>query len=108
MLLTNDAKVALEEWLEERGKVEGLEGISALFITKKIKRMTESDVRRLFEHASGKTVTPHMMRHFYGTVAAKVGGVAFAHQQLGHTSMTTTINNYANGSYGMRDILACM
>ena len=108
VLLTNDAKESLIEWLEERNKVEGLEGISALFITKKLKRMTESDVRRLFEHASGKTVTPHMMRHFYGTVAAKVGGVAFAQQQLGHTSMSTTINNYANGSYGMKDILASM
>ena len=108
VLLTNDAKESIIEWLEERSKVERLEGINALFITKKLKRMTESDVRRLFEHASGKTVTPHMMRHFYGTVAAKVGGVAFAQQQLGHTSMITTINNYANGSYGMKDILANM
>ena len=108
VLLTNDAKESLIKWLEERSKVEGLEGIGALFITKKLKRMTESDVRRLFEHASGKTVTPHMMRHFYGTIASKVGGVAFAQQQLGHTSMSTTINNYANGSYGMKDILASM
>ena len=108
VLLTNDAKVALEEWLEERGKLEGAGDLNAVFITKKIKRMTESDVRKLFEHASGKQVTPHMMRHWFGTVAAKVGGVAFAQQQLGHTSMSTTINNYANGSYGMKDILANM
>ena len=108
VLLTNDAKVALEEWLEERGKLEGAGNLNAVFITKKIKRMTESDVRKLFEYASGKQVTPHMMRHWFGTVAAKVGGVAFAQQQLGHTSMTTTINNYANGSYGMKDILANM
>ena len=108
VLLTNDAKEALVEWLDERNKVDGVENLNAVFITKKVKRMTESDVRRLFEHASRKSVTPHMMRHWYGTVAAKIGGVAFAQQQLGHTSMTTTINNYANGSYGMKDILASM
>lgn len=106
VLLTNEAKESIEKWLIYRNKIEGIDTLDAVFITKKSKRMTESDVRRLFEHASGKTVTPHMMRHYYGTVAAKVGGVAFAQQQLGHTSMTTTINNYANGSYGMKDILA--
>lgn len=108
VLLTNDAKESLVEWLEKRNNIEGVNNLNAVFITKKLKRMTESDVRRLFEHASGKTVTPHMMRHYYGTIAAKVGGVAFAQQQLGHTSITTTINNYANGSYGMKDILASM
>lgn len=108
VLLTNEAKESIKKWMIYRNKIEGIDTLDAVFITKKSKRMTESDVRRLFEHASGKTVTPHMMRHYYGTVAAKVGGVAFAQQQLGHTSMTTTINNYANGSYGMKDILANM
>ena len=108
VLLTNEAKESIKKWMIYRNKIEGIDTLDAVFITKKSKRMTESDVRRLFEHASGKTVTPHMMRHYYGTVATKVGGVAFAQQQLGHTSMTTTINNYANGSYGMKDILASM
>ena len=108
VLLTNEAKESLENWLIYRDKIEDASNLKAVFITKKSKRMTESDVRRLFEHASGKLVSPHMMRHYYGTVAAKIGGVAFAQQQLGHTSMSTTINNYANGSYGMKDILASM
>lgn len=47
VLLTNDAKESLIEWLEARSKVEELEGIGALFITKKLKRMTESDVTKL-------------------------------------------------------------
>lgn len=108
VLLTNEARESLENWLIYRDKIEDASNLKAVFITKKSKRMTESDVRRLFEHASGKLVSPHMMRHYYGTVAAKIGGVAFAQQQLGHTSMSTTINNYANGSYGMKDILASM
>lgn len=106
--LTNSAKESLVEWLEERNNLEGSDGLNAVFITKKLKRMTESDVRRMFEHASDKQITPHMFRHYFATVAAKVGGVAFAQQQLGHSSVNTTINNYANGSYGMKDILASM
>ena len=108
VLLTNDAKVALKEWLEERQNISGIDSTHAVFITKKCKRMLESEIGKMFRSASEGEVTPHMMRHYYGTVAAKVGGVAFAQQQLGHTSMTTTINNYANGGYGMKDILANM
>ena len=108
VLLTNDAKEALIEWLEERQNISGIEDTNAVFVTKKCKRMLESEIGKMFRSASNGEVSPHMMRHYYGTIAAKVGGVAFAQQQLGHTSMTTTINNYANGSYGMRDILACM
>ncbi len=106
--LTNSAKESLIEWLEERSKVEGVDGINAVFITKKVKRMTESDVRRMFEHASNNTVTPHMLRHWYATLIAKNGGVVLAQQQLGHRSSQTTINNYANGMYGAKDILASM
>lgn len=108
VLLTNDAKEALTQWIRYRNKVDENENTHAVFITKKGKRMGESEVRNMFKSASDSQITPHMMRHWYGTVAAKVGGVAFAQQQLGHTSMTTTINNYANGSYGMKDILASM
>lgn len=108
VLLTNDAKEAVAEWLKERSKITGIEDIKAVFITKKLKRMTESDVRKMFKAASNSEITPHMMRHYYATIAAKVGGVAFAQQNLGHTSVNTTINNYANGSYGMKEILAKM
>lgn len=106
--LTNSAKESLVEWLEERSKLDGVDGMEEVFITKKLKRMTESEVAKMFRRASNNEVTPHMFRHYFATVASKVGGVAFAQQQLGHTSMTTTINNYANGSYGMKDILASM
>lgn len=106
--LTNSAKEALVEWLEERSKLDGVDGMEEVFITKKLKRMTESEVAKMFRRASNNEVTPHMFRHYFATVAAKVGGVAFAQQQLGHSSVNTTINNYANGSYGMKDILANM
>ena len=106
--LTNSARESLEEWMEERSKFVGVDKLKAVFITKKLKRMTESDIGKLFKRASNSEVTPHMFRHYFATVAAKVGGVAFAQQQLGHSSVNTTINSYANGSYGMKDILASM
>lgn len=34
--------------------------------------------------------------------------IVFVQQQLGHSSMSTTINNYANGSIGMKDVLNAM
>ena len=107
VLLTNDAKEALEEWLEERNKIKDVENIQAVFITQKKKRLSESEIRSIFKNYSDG-VTPHMIRHWYATVMAQKCGVVFAQQQLGHSSMNTTVNNYANGSYGMKDILATM
>ena len=49
VLLTNDAKESLIEWLQERKNLEGSDNLNAVFITKKLKRMTESDVRKLFD-----------------------------------------------------------
>ena len=94
--------------MEERNKLDGVDGLEEVFITKKLKRMTESDVAKMFRRASNKQVTPHMFRHWYATVIAKTGGVVLAQQQLGHSSSQTTINNYANGIYGAKDILASM
>ena len=108
VFLTNDAKEAIVEWLEVRNEFEGVENLNALFITKKLKRMRESDVMKMFKSASNSELSPHMMRHWYATVMAKKLGVVFTQQNLGHTSMNTTINNYANGSYEAKDILASM
>lgn len=105
--LTNDATEAMKEWLEKRNSVNGIENVNAVFITKTQKRLSESEIRSLFRNNSDG-VTPHMIRHWYATVMAQKGGVVFTQQQLGHTSMNTTINNYANGSYGMKDILDAM
>lgn len=33
------------------------------------------------------------------------GNLAFVQQQLGHSSVNTTVNNYANGAIGMKDVL---
>lgn len=108
VLLTNDAKEALIEWLKERQNISGIDGTNAIFVTKKCKRMLESEIGKMFRSASNSEVSPHMLRHWYATVVAKKAGVVFAQQNLGHTSVSTTINNYASGSYGMKELLRNM
>ena len=39
---------------------------------------------------------------------ANTGSLAFAQQQIWHSFLNTTVNNYANGAYGMKDVLANM
>ena len=106
--LTNDATLSVKKWLEVRDRFVKGKDDKALFLTKTGKRLKEDEVGKMFKSASNSEVSPHMIRHWYATVMAQKAGVVFTQQQLGHTSMTTTINNYANGSYGMKDILASM
>ena len=105
--ITGDAKKAIEEWLEIRNNYVASED-NAVFITKKGRRIATDEIGKMFKAMSDKELSPHMIRHYYATIMAKKGGIAFVQQQLGHSSENTTINNYANGSYGMKDILASM
>ena len=72
-----------------------------------LKVMEILKVENLFK-TYGKGITPHMIRHYYASIMASKGNLAFAQQQLGHSSVNTTINNYANGSVGMKDVLKNM
>ena len=107
VFLTGDATEAIKEWLEYRNGLENIISENALFLNKNGKRLTEDNIKAIFK-TYGNGVTCHQLRHYYATVIAQKGGLAFAQQQLGHTSLDTTINNYANGSYGMKDVLASM
>ena len=98
---------AIKEWIEFRGKLENVIDKNAVFLNKNGKRFTEDNIQAMFK-TYGNGVTPHMIRHWYATVIANTGNIVFAQQQLGHKSSNTTINNYANGAYGMKDILINM
>lgn len=105
--LTKSAIIALEEWLKYRKTLDNIIDKEAVFINKNGKRTTEDNIKAIFKNY-GNGVTPHMMRHYYASVMASKGNIVFAQQQLGHSSMSTTINNYANGSIGMKDVLENM
>ena len=105
--LTGDAVMAIKEWLSYRATITNIIDRQAVFLNKNGRRFTEENIKSMFK-TYGNGVSCHMLRHWYATVIAKKGGITFAQQQLGHRSANITINTYANGSYGMKEILANM
>ena len=102
--LSGSALKALSEWLEYRNTLDNIIDTEAVFINKNGTRTTERNIKQIFENY-GNGITPHMMRHYYASVMNQNGNLAFVQQQLGHSSVNTTVNNYANGAVGMKEKL---
>ena len=102
--LSGSALKALNEWLEYRNTLDNIVDTEAVFVNKNGTRTTERNIKQIFENY-GNGITPHMMRHYYASIMNRNGNLAFVQQQLGHSSVNTTVNNYANGAIGMRDVL---
>lgn len=102
--LSGSALKALTEWLEYRSTLDNIVNMEAVFVNKNGTRTTERNIKQIFENY-GNGITPHMMRHYYASVMNQNGNLAFVQQQLGHSSVNTTVNNYANGAVGMKDVL---
>ena len=102
--LSGSALKALSEWLKYRNTLDNIVDTEAVFINKNGTRTTEINIKQIFENY-GNGITPHMMRHYYASVMNQNGNLAFVQQQLGHSSVNTTVNNYANGAVGMREKL---
>mgnify|MGYP002581907861 FL=1 len=105
--LSGSALKALREWLEYRNTLDNIVDTEAVFINKNGTRTTERNIKQIFENY-GNGITPHMMRHYYASIMNQNGNIAFVQQQLGHSSVNTTVNNYANGAVGMKDVLSNM
>ena len=102
--LSGSALKALSKWLEYRNTLDNIVDTEAVFINKNGTRTTERNIKQIFENY-GNGITPHMMRHYYASVMNQNGNLAFVQQQLGHSSVNTTVNNYANGAVGMKEKL---
>ena len=102
VFLTDSTVKKLSEWIVMRASIDT--DNEALFLTRKGTRVTEGSIKDLFKY-NGNGITPHMMRHWYATFLGTTGNIAFAQQQLRHTSMITTVNNYSNGAVGMKEML---
>lgn len=105
--LSGSALKAIKEWLEYRSTLDNIVDAEAVFINKNGTRTTERNIKQIFENY-GNGITPHMMRHYYASIMNRNGNLAFVQQQLGHSSVNTTVNNYANGAVGMREVLENM
>ena len=110
VLISKDAKSALEEWLEIRNKVENIIDDNALFINKNGKRLNERNIQDIFKNYSNKKITPHMMRHLYATVLYQESGhdAAFVQEQLRHSNVNTTLGTYAAGDSRSYEVLENM
>lgn len=102
--LSGSALKAIREWLEYRNTLDNIVDKEAVFVNKNETRTTERNIKQIFENY-GNGITPHMMRHYYASIMNRNGNLAFVQQQLGHSSVNTTVNNYANGAVGMKEKL---
>ncbi len=68
VLVSKDAKLAFEEWLEIRSGVENIIDGQSVFINKNGRRLSEGNIQAVFRNYSGGKISPHMMRHLYATV----------------------------------------
>lgn len=105
--LSGSALKALRDWLEYRLTLNNIIDTEAVFINKNGTRTTEKNIKQIFKNY-GNGITAHMMRHYYATVMNQNGNLAFVQQQLGHSSVKTTVKNYANGAVGMKNVLESM
>lgn len=110
VLISKDAKSALEEWLEIRNKVENIIDGKAVFINKNGKRLSEDNIQAIFRNYSGGKITPHMMRHLYATVLYQESGhdAAFVQEQLRHSDVNTTLGTYVAGDSRSYEVLENM
>jgi len=110
VLVSKDAKLAFEEWLDIRNKVENIIDDEAVFINKNGKRLSEDNIQAIFRNYSGGKITPHMMRHLYATVLYQESGhdAAFVQEQLRHSDVNTTLGTYAAGDSRSYEVLENM
>lgn len=110
VLVSKDAKLAFEEWLEIRSEVENIIDDKAVFINKNGKRLSEDNIQAIFRNYSGGKITPHMMRHLYATVLYQESGhdAAFVQEQLRHSDVNTTLGTYAAGDSRSYEVLENM
>lgn len=94
--LKDDTVKLLRQWLKIRNNI--LTNKKQLFITSKGKRLTDSSIYKICTQYSDGSITPHMLRHYYGTKLYKeTNDIVFVKEQMGHSSINVTSNTYVNG-----------
>ncbi len=102
LLLTNEIKTAMENYLAVRGNIFKAEGNNALFISKKGNRIAirtiEDNFKKLLKASAIEKrfkVSPHTLRHSCATMLNEKGVKILTIQNiLGHSNPNTAINYY--------------
>lgn len=107
VLVSKDAKLSIEEWLNIREAVDDIIDKNAVFLNKNGKRLNEDNIKAIFRIYSNNRITPHMMRHLYATVLYQESGhdAALVQEQLRHADVNTTIGTYAASDSNSYEVL---
>lgn len=95
VMVGDQARRAVAHYLDlERNRYAKKAREKALFLNQHGKRLTSRSVQRLFERLSrltGKTLTPHVLRHSFATTLLSNGAdLRVVQEFLGHASLQTT------------------
>ncbi len=103
LYFNDEVAVALIEYLEERKKIDTVEGHeNALFLSLQKKRITPRAVQNLVKKYAKtasplKKITPHKLRSTYGTkLYNESGDIYLVATVLGHKDVNTTRKHYAS------------
>ncbi len=108
LYFSDEVKVALYDWIEERNQNPALIDESALFISLQNKRISTRAVEKLVKKYAGivtplKHITPHKLRSTYGTrLYNATGDIYVVADVLGHKDVNTTKKHYAAISDSIR------
>lgn len=101
LYFSDEVKVALADWIEERSNNPYLKDEPALFTSLQNKRITPRAVQKLVKKYAGlvtplKHITPHKLRSTYGTeLYRQTGDIYIVADVLGHKDVNTTKKHYA-------------
>ncbi len=101
LYFSDEVKVALFDWVEERNQNPYLKEESALFTSLQNKRITPRAVQKLVKKYAEivtplKHITPHKLRSTYGTeLYRQTGDIYIVADVLGHKDVNTTKKHYA-------------
>ena len=101
LYFSDEVKVALFDWIEERSLNKALENEPALFVSLQNKRISTRAVEKLVKKYAGivtplKHITPHKLRSTYGTrLYQETGDIYVVADVLGHRDVNTTKKHYA-------------
>ena len=108
LYFSDEVKVALVDWLNERNENPNLVDEDALFISLQNKRITPRAVQKLVKKYAEittplKHITPHKLRSTYGTnLYRETGDIYIVADVLGHKDVNTTKKHYAAISDDLR------
>lgn len=112
LYFSDEVKVALVDWLNERNNNAYLENEPALFVSLQNRRITPRAVQKLVKKYAEittplKKITPHKLRSTYGTsLYRETGDIYIVADVLGHKDVNTTKKHYAAISEDMRRTVA--